>query len=186
LDGDESGGFLQGVFESKPSRTKTNERATTDVLFCPTDLYHRLRETSITSDVVPQLIGYFYFPSRVDPGSDGWNYNTCGLSYWVTRKKMGGIYSFAPTMSDRIQAEGSWNVGADRGSLIWKDTLTGTPLSSHRKQNNISMGGNFLFEDGHVDWRSFDPQRAEATIDAGSVQQGWVCFYKLPGIVTNL
>ncbi len=178
--------FYRAYLNPNHRGTKTNERATTDVIFCPTDLYHRLAETGIASDNTPQLIGYFYFPGRVDPASDGWTYNTCGLSYWVTRKKMGGVYSFAPTMSDRIQSEGTWSVTGDAGNLKWRDSATATPLSSHRAQNDVPQGGNFLFEDGHVDWHAFNPKKAAATVDAGSVEEGWVCFYKLPGIVTNM
>jgi hypothetical protein len=50
----------------------------------------------------------------------------------------------------------------------------------------VSTGGNFLFEDGRVEWHPFNPQKAAATVDAGSAEEGWVLFYKLPGIVTNL
>src|SRR5580658_2204118 len=54
-------------------------RATTDVLFCPTDQWHRLVEevngAESAETTIPQLIGYFYLPGRTDPASDGWSYS---------------------------------------------------------------------------------------------------------------
>ena len=49
----------------------------------------------------------------------------------------------------------------------------------------VPTGGNFLFEDGHVTWHSFNVNDARDTIDAGSVEDSWVCFYKVPNIFTN-
>jgi prepilin-type processing-associated H-X9-DG protein len=48
------------------------------------------------------------------------------------------------------------------------------------------MGGNFLFEDGHVEWRKFNVSNARATVDVGSMSGSWVLFYKPPNIATNL
>src|SRR5689334_5931509 len=51
--------------------TKTYERPNNDVLFCPTDLWHRVAEKDmIASDNTDQLIGYFYLPGRKDNDSD--------------------------------------------------------------------------------------------------------------------
>jgi len=165
--------------------TLRTERASTDVEFCPTDQWHRLAETTITSYSDPQLIGYFYLPGRTDPASDGWTYDACGVADWVKRQKLGGPYTLAPVMSDRLQATGS----TDGGNLGWTDTddqIT-VPTANHwdMGRGNVPSGGNFLFEDGRVVWYRFDVHNPRATIDAGCIETGWVCFYKLPNIPTG-
>lgn len=169
--------------------TVTNSRAATDVLFCPTDEWHRLNEEYIVTYNTPQLIGYFYLPGRLDPASDGWTYNTCGLSGWVTRKKMGGPFHLAPIMSDRLQATGTWSLTANKGVLGWTDSdnKKTVPSANHwdTGKGNVPKGGNFLFEDGHVSWSRFDPNNARASVDAGTIEDGWVLFYKPPNVVTN-
>jgi prepilin-type N-terminal cleavage/methylation domain-containing protein/prepilin-type processing-associated H-X9-DG protein len=40
--------------------------------------------------------------------------------------------------------------------------------ASHRNPNGVPTGGNFLFEDGHVEWRSFSIGNPRGTIDVGS------------------
>ncbi|MGA2750045.1 MAG: prepilin-type N-terminal cleavage/methylation domain-containing protein [Verrucomicrobiota bacterium] len=165
------------------------ERAPSDVLFCPTDQWHRLAETAIASSTVPQLIGYFSLPGRVNPATDGWRYDTCGVADWATRQKFGGPYHLAPTMSDRLQATGTWNVSANTGILGWTDSddnLT-VPCANHWDlgKGNVPLGGNFLFEDAGVSWYRFDVKNPRATVDAGCVEDGWSCFYKLPNIPTG-
>lgn len=170
--------------------TAANPRALTDVLFCPTDQWHRLaEEISITSYNTPQLVGYFYLPGRTNPASDGWNYNTCGLASWSTRQKLGGQFRLTPIMSDRLQATGTWSLTANTGTLGWTDTdgsIT-VPTANHSDvgSGNVPKGGNFLFEDGHVTWFRFDVNNARATVDAGAITGSWVCFYKPPNIMTN-
>jgi prepilin-type N-terminal cleavage/methylation domain-containing protein len=170
--------------------TTQNQRTRNDVLYCPTDDWHRIAETVIASDSDPQLIGYFYLPGRVNPALvSGWDYNSpSGLSGWVTRKKLGGVYRLAPTMSDRLQSIGSWSVTANQGSVVWSTVyLGGTYLTaSHRDKGGVPTGGNFLFEDGHVEWRKFNLGNARATIDVGSAFGTWVLFYQIPNIQTNL
>ena len=170
--------------------TTADPRVLTDVLFCPTDQWHRLaEELGITSYNTPQLIGYFYLPGRTNPASDGWNYGTCGLTGWVTRQKLGGQFRLTPIMSDRLQATGTWNPTANTGTLGWTDTdgtLT-VPTANHADlgTGNVPKGGNFLYEDGHVTWFRFDVNNARATVDVGSYEGNWVCFYKPPNIITN-
>jgi type II secretory pathway pseudopilin PulG len=182
------------LMKNVPGTTAT-PRAPTDVLFCPTDQWHRLVEQvngSTSSDPIdPQLIGYFYLPGRPVTGvaSDGWDYNTCGLAGWATRQKMGGQFRLAPIMSDMLQSTGTWSLAANTGGLQWTDSDAGrtVPLANHwdMGRGNVPIGGNFLFEDGHVTWFRFDPKNARATIDAGSIEEGWVLFYKPPNINTN-
>jgi prepilin-type N-terminal cleavage/methylation domain-containing protein len=167
-----------------------NLRTANDVLFCPTDQWHRVAETGVTSDNTAQLIGYFYFPGRVNPADDGWNYDVpTPLSGWMTRKKFGGPYRLAPIMSDRLQAVGSWNVSANSGNVAWQTTypnVGSVMTSSHRGKGGVPTGGKFLFEDTHVDWFKFNLANARATVDVGSTFSSWVLFYKLPNIATNL
>jgi prepilin-type N-terminal cleavage/methylation domain-containing protein len=175
--------------------TSSDPRALNDVLFCPTDQWHRLVEekngASSSNSSIPQLIGYFYLPGRPRSGvaSDGWDYNTCGLAAWATRQKMGGQFRQAPIMSDRLQATGTWNLGANAGSLGWTDSDGGNTVQSANHWDagkaSVPNGGNFLFEDGRVTWFRFDPGNPRGTVDAGSIEESWVLFYKPAGISTN-
>jgi len=173
--------------------TAADPRAITDVLFCPTDQWHRLfEELSITSYSVPQLIGYFYLPGRTDPASDGWSYSEPwpALSGWATRRKMGGQLRLAPIMSDRLQATGTWSTSANRGvGMGWTDSddnITVASANHPEVQNgNVPQGGNFLFEDGHVTWFRFNVNDARDTVDVGCAEGGWVLFYKVPNVITN-
>ncbi|HUD84529.1 MAG TPA: prepilin-type N-terminal cleavage/methylation domain-containing protein [Candidatus Saccharimonadales bacterium] len=174
-----------------PGTVKT-PRALTDVLFCPTDQWHRLaeEESATTSDPAdPQLVGYFYLPGRKDPASDSWSYSEPWpeLSGWVTRQKMGGTYQLAPILSDRLQATGTWSTSVNKGvDVQWTDSddLITVPSANHpnTSKGNAPPGGNFLFEDGHVTWYRFDVNNARGTVDVGCAESGWVCFYKLPDV----
>ena len=90
--------------------TTTSQRSQQDVLYCPTDLWHRIYEadTSVTN-----LIGYQFLPGRDGAGEAGWNLQ--GLDQWLYRAKMNGSYRKAPMMIDKIQALG----GNPTGPLTW-------------------------------------------------------------------
>jgi prepilin-type N-terminal cleavage/methylation domain-containing protein/prepilin-type processing-associated H-X9-DG protein len=182
--------FYQNYLYPNHRGTTTTQRSRNDVLFCPTDDWHRIAETSVTSDTTPQLIGYFALPGRVNPATDGWNYdNPSGLGGWVTRTKLGTQYRLAPIMSDRIQSIGTWSYAANSGSLGWSTTWTDGNTyftASHRTQSGVSEGANFLFEDGHVEWRKFNTANARGTVDVGSVSGSWILFYKPANVQTNL
>jgi prepilin-type N-terminal cleavage/methylation domain-containing protein len=172
--------------------TVSNSRPMTDVLFCPTDQWHRLVEGEQNQGAdlaAAALIGYFSLPGRTDPASDGWSYSTCGLGGWATRKKLGGVFAQAPTMSDRLQALGAWSISANKGvGMTWSASdanITVATANHPYNGGNVPTGGNFLFEDAHVTWSRFNVNNARATVDAGSVEGGWVCFYKVPGVFTN-
>jgi hypothetical protein len=121
--------------------------------------------------------------------TDGWDYNTCGLGAWATRQKMGGKYRHAPIMSDRLQATGTWNLGSNSGMLNWTDSDGGqsVQLANHwdAGAGGVPNGGNFLFEDGRVNWFKFLPKNPRGSIDAGSIWNGWVLFYKPATISIN-
>jgi prepilin-type N-terminal cleavage/methylation domain-containing protein len=180
--------------------TTADPRATTDVLFCPTDQWHRLyEEVGVNIDGVnrAQPIGYVYLPGRVDPSSTGWTFSDPWpeLSGWVTRQKMGGQFRLAPIMCDKLQATGFWNTSANAGDLTWigsEDGIT-VPLSNHSDvgRGNTPTGGNFLFEDGHVAWFRFNAKDPRGTVDVGDINPytsasvDWIFFWKVPNIVTN-
>lgn len=130
------------------------ERSANDVLYCPTDLFHKANEA--LPGYVNHLIGYNYLPGRDAAGGvnyANYNYNSSAggnVAPWLTmRPKLGGAYRLAPTMMDRMQCTtaGSWsrNVGS---SLA-------VPTGNHRNRAGVPTGGNFLYEDGHVTWQKF-------------------------------
>lgn len=169
--------------------TTVNERTRNDVLYCPTDDWHRIAETSIVTDNSQQLLGYFYLPGREINAGNTWPYNSAGLGEWHFKKKLGGRQRHAPIMSDRLQAVGSWSLMANRGAgIAWSTSYNGRNYmtASHRKQGGLPEGGNFLFEDGHGEWFRFDLNNARATIDMGSGTGGWTLFYRPSNITTNL
>ena len=132
----------------KNNQTGQN-RANNDVLYCPTDMFHRLVE-QYQGGYRTNLIGYNFLPGRDAAGGINYNsYNYQGVAGWMTqRKKMGGPYRRAPVMVDRLQTPPS-------GS--WIETINGNnaPSSVHRNNAGVPTGGNFLSEDGSVVWYKF-------------------------------
>jgi prepilin-type N-terminal cleavage/methylation domain-containing protein/prepilin-type processing-associated H-X9-DG protein len=49
-----------------------------------------------------------------------------------------------------------------------------------RKQGNVPEGANFLFEDGHVDWRKFNFANPASTVNIGSSDPAHLSDYKIP------
>jgi prepilin-type N-terminal cleavage/methylation domain-containing protein len=168
--------------------TKASQRKLQDVLYCPTDDWHRIAETDIASDGLPQLIGYFSIPGRVNNANNGWNYRSAGLAEWHFRKKLGTNYRIAPTMSDRLQAVGSWDIKQGKGTLSWSTPFEGKSYAtaSHRQAGGVPSGSNFLFEDGRVEWYKFNLADPRRSIDVGSKDGSWVLFYRPANISTNL
>jgi len=162
--------YPQYLYPNRPG-TGTSVRKKQDVLYCPTDEWHRGVELDLLR---VNLIGYQFLPGR-DP--DGWPYDSNGLGEWAYRRKLGGSYRKAPVMIDKIQAQGT----SPTGTLIWfgGDGASSTTFAfaNHRNKVGISIGGNFLYEDGSVLWRKFDLAKYKITIDVGSVS-GWVVFYR--------
>ncbi len=161
--------YPQYLYKNRPGTT-TLVRNNQDVLYCPTDQWHRAVESQANK---VNLIGYQYLPGR-DPG--GWpDYNSNGLGEWAFRRKIGGSYRKAPVMIDKIQATGTLP------NLSWFGSTGVTPqdfsFANHRNNAGISIGGNFLHEDASVLWKKFDLGRYKNTIDVGSAVSGWVVFY---------
>jgi prepilin-type N-terminal cleavage/methylation domain-containing protein len=164
-----------------PSKKTETEKDKFHVIFCPTDKWHRVadlwRNPDPQADLKPILTGYFYLPGRV---LGSWEYDVNGIAEWHTRTKLGGKYKNAPIMSDRIQGLGTWSPRTGRGTVSWYETTHNVPTATHRGKGHVPTGGNFLFEDGHVEWRRFKIDNAPNTIDLGSRGGSWLCFYKIP------
>ena len=167
--------FQAYLYPNRPGSTASS-RDKTDVLYCPTDEWHRLYEAVAGAQT---LIGYQLLPGRV---AAGWpEYNSDGLGEWVFRKKLGGSYRNAPVMIDKMQAEGSGPTAISS----WYSTAGGKTVAdaNHKAKGGVPTGGNFLFEDSHVTWRKFSLANYKGTIDVGSRSSGWVVFYR-PGDLT--
>lgn len=182
--------FYNGYLYKNRRGTTASERKGNDLLTCPTDqLYREYEKTGINSDNTPHLLGYFSLPHRVD--GSGMSWNECGLGGWAYKTKFGGTFRSAPIMSDNLQAGGSWNRATDTGNLVWVIQLNGrTVNTANHLSGGVPAGGNFLFEDGHVAWHSLKLANARNTIELGCTSLsgggGWLYFYQIPNIATNL
>ncbi|MBC8094618.1 MAG: type II secretion system protein [Akkermansiaceae bacterium] len=143
--------------------TTGNERARNDAIYCPTDLWHRWYE--VQPGYPGNLVGYNYLPGRA--ANAMYAGATPSLEPWVVRKKMGGPYRLAPIMIDRLQQKGTGWV-EDNGVIG----------SVHRGRGNVPTGGNFLYEDGHVEWRKFNWGSPKTTIDVGSATGPYIEYYR--------
>jgi prepilin-type N-terminal cleavage/methylation domain-containing protein len=156
--------------------TAKSERPRNDVLFCPTDVWHRVAERGmISSDSGAQLMGYFYLPGRRAGDPDVTSYAQ-GTSEWFFRKKLNGPYASAPILIDRLQALGPKTTNIYDARLRWTTDYEGKKVLTavHRKAGGAPEGGNFAFEDGHVEW--FQGRR----VSLGSAYGDWQCFFKIP------
>ena len=124
------------------------------------------------------VIGYFYLPFR-DPNyplNAGLNYNVTGLQGWIEKKKFGGEFAKAPIAMDMKQAMGSLSTSGTANNPQWFNPDPTLPYSSHIQGTGEPYGGNFLFEDGRVNWRK------SRDIDPGFAGVGmptWVFYYKI-------
>ena len=151
-----------------------SERAANDVIYCPTDKWHRAYEIKNNLTYTdPQLIGYFFLPGRKDKGPD---MAPQGTEPWFLRKKLGERYAQAPILIDRLQGIGPQTTNIYDPRLTWTTDFEGKKVLTavHRRQNGAPEGGNFLFEDGHVDWLSGKKVGLGATVGS------WMCFFKVP------
>ena len=150
------------------------ERPANHVLFCPTDKWHRAYEQdNVLTDNQPQLLGYFYLPGRKDKGPD---MAPQGTEPWFTRKKLGDRYSQAPILIDRLQGIGPQTTNIYDTRLTWTTDYNGKKVATavHRRQNLSPDGGNFLFEDGHVEWQG------GKRISLGATVGSWMCYFRIP------
>jgi len=142
-------GFIPGyLYKDSPGTTLTGVRAKNDVIYCPADAWHRQYEAASGST---NLIGYCSLAYHTNTPSG--QYNAYGLRAWFTRTKFGGPYHLAPVMSDDIERENNnWNAVPP---LTAPGYSYSGPVSGHFGNGGVPLGGNFLFEDGHVEWIKF-------------------------------
>ena len=176
----EMSNFWNGYLLKNQRSTKTTARAQNDVLFCPTEVWHRVFEAdNITTDNVSQLLGYFYLPGRTDKSMEGWGVKGLGTDQWFYRLKMGmGTSSQAPVLMDKNQAVGPATKDPLDSKLSWYTDYSGrkVPTGTHRGVKGAPDGSNFLFEDGHVTWAT----SRNFTLGASSGGSGWQCYFKIP------
>ena len=165
--------FYPGYLYKNISGTaRTGERKTGDVLFCPTDGWHRLYEES---SGVTNLIGYDWLPARLQEAE----YDAFGLGQWYYRTKLGQRYHNAPVMTDNMDTYDS--------PTSWTATFSGTfnyrgAAGNHPGKNNVPLGGNFLFEDGRVQWSPFNGNTNLVAPSAEGSGNGDVYYNKLVSI----
>lgn len=156
-------------------------RAQNDVLYCPTDKWHRAYEIdNVLTFNTPQLIGYFYLPGRKENDANvrGMTQNL-GTADWFQRKKLGGPFSAAPFLIDRLQGVGPMTTNIYDARLRWTTDYNGRKVLTavHRNPNGSPQGGNFAFEDGHVEWVA--GRRVSLGAGGGDIGE-WKCFFKIP------
>jgi prepilin-type N-terminal cleavage/methylation domain-containing protein len=165
--------FYPRYLYNNKAGTAAQQRSQNDVLYCPTDLWHRPYE----SIGVTNLIGYNYLPGRL---ASAGAYNSKGLQGWFTRNKLGGPFRKAPVMMDKLE---------QRGTGAWGDVhpVTGVyyPASNHVGNGGVPRGGNFLYDDGHVDWLLFKYQKLLVAAPVSDIEIGmldaagyWINYLK--------
>ena len=159
--------------------TKTSQRAANDVLFCPTDKWHRAAEAGmISSDGQAQLMGYFYISGRTQGDADITSFAK-GTADWFFRRKLGGEFAGAPILVDRMQGIGPSTTNMYDSRLKWVTDYDGKSVqtATHRNSTGAPDGGNFGFEDGHAEWMK--GQRVSLGAGGGTIGD-WQCFFKIP------
>jgi prepilin-type N-terminal cleavage/methylation domain-containing protein len=171
--------FWNGYLIRNQRTTRTSERAANNVLFCPTDKWHREAERSmIQSDNTAQLMGYFFLPGRRDNDPDVTSMAK-GTTNWFFKKKLGGPFASAPILIDRMQGLGPSTTNMYDGRLRWVTDFEGKRVLTavHRRANGAPDGGNFTFEDGSVSW--YNGRRVSLGAGDGSIGE-WKCFFRIP------
>jgi prepilin-type N-terminal cleavage/methylation domain-containing protein len=159
-----------------PNRVGTTNN--NNVLFCPTEQFHRVLEESDPSSS-QKVVGYWYLPDQEPVGtSEGWGalYGTDG---WMTRTKFGGPYRHAPFLADKNEAtigtagRAVTNMESSRWTWTYPWNGQNVPMGTHRGWGNIPTGGNFLFEDGHVNWIK------GSEVSLGANVSPFQCFFRI-------
>ena len=160
-----------------PSRKTTSEKEKNNVLFCPTQKWHRLADLWRLSNNYENthiLAGYFWLPHRQREPVISYN----GTLEWMMKKKLDTQYSRAPILIDMFQGHGTANGDVPRISTwMVNDSTSGKTVSSASHAygpKGAPVGGNFLFEDGHVEWNKTEKVGVGATLGS------WVVLFKVP------
>ena len=168
--------YPQYLYKNHVGSSATGERAAQDVIYCPTDQFHRAVE--VTFGTATNLIGYNFLPGRqANGGLYNYTYQGVSLLNWMLRSKLGGPYRLAPVMADKIQGSGN-----NPTTLSWVSTVGSTKIttSNHPGPANVPGGGNFLYEDGSVNWQKFKNVNYQWPIlPSGEDQYAtWVEFFR--------
>lgn len=161
------------LYANRRGVSSANQRVVNDTIYCPTDTWHRASEVNGVG--VDNLIGYNYLPGRLAGAGTSADYNSLGLVGWFTRKKIGGQFRKAPVMTDKMQQR----IAGD-----WTSVINGQQVfnSNHNGKGGIPTGGNFMFEDGHVEWRTFKYVSPGVVSAASKIQLGtfgnWYQYFK--------
>jgi len=149
------------LYANRRGVSASNQRTLNDVIYCPTDAWHRAYEGV---NGVNNLIGYNYLPYRLATAGLSADYNSYGLVGWFTRKKIGGPYRKAPVMSDKLQqhSTGEWSSSINNQDVA----------DSNHTVKGVPTGGNFLYEDGHVEWRGFKYVSLGVVAGASKIEMG--------------
>ena len=101
--------YLLPWYKSQTQKAKNN------VLFCPTDRFHRLADLDpALSESSPVFCGYYFLPHRdVELWKFTWDYKIAGIEGWHSREKLGGEFCKAPSLADRHEATGFASAGGD-------------------------------------------------------------------------
>lgn len=168
------------LLPSTKPKSVQDKKPRNHVIFCPTDEWHRQMDArrASTGETWPIPTGYFYLPGRVDYYGNlnlQWPYDSEKLGGWHARTRFGSEFSYAPVLIDCMQGTGPRTTNIYDSRLIWTTTDGGRSVktASHAGVGNAPTGGNFLFEDGHVDWYT------GKKVSLGSWRGNSQCFYKI-------
>jgi prepilin-type N-terminal cleavage/methylation domain-containing protein len=153
------------LYKNVAGNATTGVRKQNDVIYCPTDTWHRDYEAASGA---PGLIGYHWLPARL---SDS-RYLTA-YAPWYTRTKLGSQYRNAPVVCDSIETQsGSWIMSFSLDGFNFNG-----PAANHAGKGGAPFGGNYLYEDGHVEWVKFDGNKNYITVSALNGTSG---YYDVP------
>jgi len=163
-----------------PWARTSKQKERNHILFCPTDQFHRGHDLQPgLSEDKPVFCGYFLLPHRdFEFSRFKSDFAIGGVEEWHWRRKLGGELSGAPILVDRLQAWGRTRGKGKIEVLQWREQegKRFIPVANHAGPSGEPSGGNFLFEDGHVNWY----QRSR--IDFASMTKldpGYLYFYKI-------
>jgi prepilin-type N-terminal cleavage/methylation domain-containing protein len=156
------------LYKNTPGSTTTGVRQQNDVLYCPTDTWHRKFEATVAGGYT-NLIGYHLLPHRAQFGNAPYD-------KWYTRIKLGGQYRNAPVMADSIETYGTGTIAGAPSPWILPAPYS-SPGANHAGPGGVPFGGNFLYEDGHVDWIKFNGNTSFIAISANN---GVQAYYDAP------
>ena len=97
-----------------------------------------------------------------------------GTANWFYRTKLGGPYSKAPFIVDRMQGLGGGITNMYDARAEWTMDWNGKKVftATHRRNRGVPEGGNFTYEDGHVEWLN------GKKVYLGAALGSWLCFYR--------